>query len=84
MRRPILPRGNLLLAPDPAECSTIMNCPKCNMALSMTDRQGVEMDFCPPCRGVWSRLGELDKIIERAGLAIAPPPAAHAHMTFPG
>ena len=50
-----------------------MNCPKCNVALSMTDRQGVEIDFCPQCRGIWLDRGELDKIIERAGSAIAPP-----------
>ena len=49
-----------------------MNCPKCNIALSMTDRQGVEIDFCPQCRGVWLDRGELDKIIERSGLAAAP------------
>ena len=53
-----------------------MNCPKCNVTLSMTDRQGVEIDFCPQCRGIWLDRGELDKIIERAGLAVAPPPAA--------
>ncbi len=58
-----------------------MNCPKCNIALSMTDRQGVEIDFCPTCRGVWLDRGELDKIIERSGLTSAPPaaiPAAEA------
>ena len=44
-----------------------MNCPKCIVPLSMTDRQGVEIDFCPQCRGVWLDRGELDKIIERAG-----------------
>jgi len=55
-----------------------MNCPKCNVALSMSDRQGVEIDYCPQCRGVWLDRGELDKIIERAALAAAPPPAAVA------
>jgi uncharacterized protein len=55
-----------------------MNCPKCNVALSMSDRQGVEIDFCPQCRGVWLDRGELDKIIERASLSAAPPPAAVA------
>ena len=49
-----------------------MNCPKCNIALSMADRQGVEIDFCPQCRGVWLDRGELDKIIERSGLTAAP------------
>lgn len=53
-----------------------MNCPKCHVALSMTDRQGVEIDFCPQCRGIWLDRGELDKIIERAGFALAPTPAA--------
>ncbi len=53
-----------------------MNCPKCNIALSMSDRQGVEIDFCPQCRGVWLDRGELDKIIERSGLTAAPSPAA--------
>jgi uncharacterized protein len=45
-----------------------MNCPVCNVALTMTDRQGVEIDYCPKCRGVWLDRGELDKIIERAAM----------------
>jgi Zn-finger nucleic acid-binding protein len=36
------------------------------VALSISDRQGVEIDFCPQCRGVWLDRGELDKIVERA------------------
>lgn len=43
-----------------------MNCPVCSVALTMTDRQGVEIDYCPKCRGVWLDRGELDKIIERS------------------
>lgn len=43
-----------------------MNCPTCNVALTMTERQGVEIDYCPQCRGVWLDRGELDKIIERS------------------
>jgi uncharacterized protein len=43
-----------------------MNCPVCNVSLVMTDRQGVEIDYCPKCRGVWLDRGELDKIIERS------------------
>jgi Zn-finger nucleic acid-binding protein len=43
-----------------------MNCPVCNVELKMTDRQGVEIDYCPKCRGVWLDRGELDKIIERS------------------
>ena len=38
----------------------------------MTDRQGVDIDFCPQCRGVWLDRGELDKIIERSGLSASP------------
>jgi Zn-finger nucleic acid-binding protein len=43
-----------------------MNCPKCQTTLMMTDRQGIEIDFCSQCRGVWLDRGELDKLIERA------------------
>jgi Zn-finger nucleic acid-binding protein len=43
-----------------------MLCPVCKVDLVMSDRQGVEIDYCPKCRGVWLDRGELDKIIERA------------------
>lgn len=43
-----------------------MNCPVDNTPLAMSERQGVEIDYCPTCRGVWLDRGELDKIIERA------------------
>jgi uncharacterized protein len=43
-----------------------MKCPKCDVVLSLTDRQGIEIDFCPQCRGVWLDRGELDKIIDRS------------------
>ena len=43
-----------------------MNCPLCDVDLQMTERQGIEIDYCPKCRGVWLDRGELDKIIERA------------------
>ena len=44
-----------------------MKCPICPEAtLVMSDRQGIEIDYCPQCRGVWLDRGELDKIIERA------------------
>lgn len=42
-----------------------MNCPTCSVPLHITERQGVEIDYCPQCRGVWLDRGELDKIIER-------------------
>ena len=43
-----------------------MKCPNDNTTLVMTDRSGVEIDYCPECRGVWLDRGELDKIIERS------------------
>lgn len=43
-----------------------MQCPVDGETLVMTDRSGVEIDYCPKCRGVWLDRGELDKIIERA------------------
>jgi Zn-finger nucleic acid-binding protein len=53
-----------------------MKCPTCtDTALVMTDRQGVEIDYCPQCRGVWLDRGELDKLIDRAGPTAAAPPA---------
>jgi len=41
-------------------------CPACRVDLVMSDRQGIEIDYCPKCRGVWLDRGELDKIIERS------------------
>ena len=43
-----------------------MKCPNCEETLVMTERQGVEIDYCPQCRGVWLDKGELDKIIEKS------------------
>ncbi|MGV3552455.1 TFIIB-type zinc ribbon-containing protein [Rhizobium sp.] len=51
-----------------------MLCPVCRVGLIMAERQGVEIDYCPECRGVWLDRGELDKIIERSGAAEAPRP----------
>jgi len=45
-----------------------MNCPVCNIPLLMADRQGVEINYCPTCRGVWIDRGGLDRIIDRSGL----------------
>jgi uncharacterized protein len=56
-----------------------MRCPVDNETLVMADRNGVEIDYCPKCRGVWLDRGELDKIIERGmGGAPAAPVAAPA------
>lgn len=49
-----------------------MQCPIDQTELVMTERQGVEIDYCPKCRGVWLDRGELDKIIERANAALSP------------
>lgn len=43
-----------------------MQCPICDVTLVMADRQGIEIDYCPQCRGVWLDRGELDKLIERS------------------
>lgn len=43
-----------------------MKCPSCNETLLMAERQGIEIDYCPKCRGVWLDKGELDKIIEKS------------------
>jgi Zn-finger nucleic acid-binding protein len=44
-----------------------VKCPACpTISLVMTERSGIEIDYCPDCRGVWLDRGELDKIIERA------------------
>ena len=55
-----------------------MLCPTCKTPLTMSERQGIEIDYCPTCRGVWLDRGELDKIIERSAAgqpAPAPQPA---------
>jgi len=43
-----------------------MKCPVCKLDLVMAERQGIEIDYCPKCRGVWLDRGELDKIVERS------------------
>ena len=47
-------------------------CPTCRVNLTMSERQGIEIDYCPQCRGVWLDRGELDKVIERSEGASAP------------
>lgn len=60
-----------------------MKCPICSDSnLVMTDRQGIEIDYCPACRGVWLDRGELDKLIERSAGAAAAMPVP-AVMTMP-
>ena len=68
-----------------------MKCPTCaDTVLVMTERQGVEIDYCPSCRGVWLDRGELDKLLERAAQQAAPAapaavaPASAPRGTYPG
>lgn len=63
-----------------------MKCPLCNVDLTMSERQGIEIDYCPTCRGVWLDRGELDKIIERSTssqynkYSDSPSPNYHGHL----
>lgn len=62
-----------------------MKCPVDGETLVMADRAGVEIDYCPKCRGVWLDRGELDKIIERAAapaVAAPPPPPQAAQPVY--
>lgn len=67
-----------------------MRCPVDGETLMMTERSGVEIDYCPKCRGVWLDRGELDKIIDRslgmsataAPVAAAPPPPRQAAPVY--
>ncbi len=61
-----------------------MKCPVCvTPDLLMTERLGIEIDYCPQCRGVWLDRGELDKIIERSMREPAQPMPAHAPAQAP-
>ena len=60
-----------------------MLCPACRVPLTMSERQGVEIDYCPQCRGVWLDRGELDKIIERTANLAPPPQAAQPQQQPP-
>lgn len=52
-----------------------MQCPVCkDPQLLISERQGIEIDYCPSCRGVWLDRGELDKLIEKATAAMPPQP----------
>lgn len=59
-----------------------MPCPVCRVALVMSERQGVEIDYCPQCRGVWLDRGELDKILERS-TQMAPTAAPQSQPSAP-
>jgi Zn-finger nucleic acid-binding protein len=59
-----------------------MKCPNDGATLTMSERGGIEIDYCPECRGVWLDRGELDKIIDRS-LTQSPAPAAPAAPPAP-
>ena len=61
-----------------------MKCPVDDVVLQMSNRDGIEIDYCPTCRGVWLDRGELDKIIERNAAAVpAPAPAPEREHRAP-
>ena len=53
-----------------------MQCPTDGTTLTMSERSGIEIDYCPTCRGVWLDRGELDKILDRSLAQQAPPQSA--------
>ena len=65
-----------------------MACPVDGSTLVMSERSGIEIDYCPTCRGVWLDRGELDKIIERNAASQAPqqpaPQAAQSQQPHSG
>ncbi|WP_210481010.1 zf-TFIIB domain-containing protein [Naasia sp. SYSU D00948] len=60
-----------------------MKCPNDGATLIMSERSGVEIDYCPECRGVWLDRGELDKIIDRAGSSPAPAATGSSGGAYP-
>jgi Zn-finger nucleic acid-binding protein len=60
-----------------------MVCPVDGTTLVMSERSGIEIDYCPSCRGVWLDRGELDKIIERNAAGQAAPAPASAPSSGP-
>ena len=59
-----------------------MKCPVCDVELRIAERQGVEIDYCPQCRGIWLDRGELDKIIERTEAALSAQNAGERRESF--
>ena len=62
-----------------------MKCPVCaDSNLLMAERQSVEIDYCPQCRGVWLDRGELDKLIERSTPVAGATPVAQTSYAQTG
>jgi uncharacterized protein len=59
-----------------------MQCPTDGATLVMSERSGIEIDYCPTCRGVWLDRGELDKLIERSASQPAPQQYAESHQQY--
>jgi uncharacterized protein len=79
--------GLVLLWDEPHGLRRIrMKCPNDSATLVMSERAGVEIDYCPECRGVWLDRGELDKILDRAELeasrSVVPPSAPHRDVQY--
>ena len=61
-----------------------MQCPACpSTTLAMTERQGIEIDYCPQCRGVWLDRGELDRLLARSEQDAPPPRNAYRNDDHP-
>lgn len=60
-----------------------MQCPTDGATLVMSERSGIEIDYCPQCRGVWLDRGELDKIIDRSATMTTPEPTQPAPQPAP-
>jgi len=61
-----------------------MKCPTDSTTLVMSERSGIEIDYCPECRGVWLDRGELDKILDRAAADVPAAPPAPQQPAEPG
>ena len=61
-----------------------MKCPNCNETLLMTQRNNIEIDYCPSCRGVWLDKGELDKMLDYAAQHTVPQPPVQNYDHNPG
>ena len=59
-----------------------MTCPSCSQKLKIAERKGIEIDYCPSCRGVWLDRGELDKIIERSAEELSGPREQPGHAGY--
>jgi uncharacterized protein len=69
--------------PHPHDQETHVKCPDCSIDLLMTERQGVEIDYCPQCRGVWLARGKLDVIVERTMAHLGGGAAARSQAQAP-